>query len=112
MLYLDENQIKRVLINIIKNAIEATPAEGIISVSTIIENEWAKVDIADNGVGISDDEVDKLFDAFFTRKSTGSGLGLTISAQIINNHGGTIDVKKREPRGTIFSIKLPINNSL
>jgi signal transduction histidine kinase len=53
--------------------------------------------------------MDKLFDAFFSSKSTGSGLGLTVSAQIINNHGGTIEVQKREPKGTIFIIKLPVN---
>jgi len=49
-----------------------------------------------------------MFDAFYTSKSTGSGLGLTVSAQIINNHGGTIEVQKRRPKGIIFIIKLPV----
>jgi signal transduction histidine kinase len=72
------------------------------------EGQWAIIETADTGVGISDDDMDKLFDAFFSSKSTGSGLGLTVSAQIINNHGGAIEVQKREPKGTIFKIKLPL----
>jgi len=108
MLFLDENQIRRVLMNLIRNAIQAMPDGGTITISTVHEGQWAIIEAADTGVGISDDDMDKLFDAFFSSKSTGSGLGLTVSAQIINNHGGTIEVQKREPRGTIFKIKLPV----
>jgi signal transduction histidine kinase len=107
-LWLDENQIRRVLINLIKNAIEAMPDGGTVTVATIAEHPWVKVEIADTGVGILEEEMDKLFDAFFTSKSTGSGLGLTVSAQIINHHGGTIEVRKRKAKGTIFSINLPV----
>lgn len=108
LLWLDENQIRRVVINLIRNAIQAMPEGGTITVSTINEHQWVRVEIADTGVGISDEDMNKLFDAFFTSKSTGSGLGLTVSAQIINNHGGTIEVQKRKPKGTIFIIKLPV----
>jgi PAS domain S-box-containing protein len=108
MLWLDENQIRRVVINLIRNAIQAMPDGGTIIISTSREDQWVKVEIADTGVGISDEDISKLFDAFFTSKSTGSGLGLTVSAQIINNHGGTIEVQKREPQGTLFIIRLPI----
>lgn len=107
VLCLDENQIRRVIINIIKNAIQAIPDGGTITVTTEQEDQWVKVEIADTGIGISDEDIDKLFDAFFSSKSTGSGLGLTVSAQIINNHGGTIEVMRRVPKGTIFIIKLP-----
>ena len=107
-LSLDENQIRRVIINLMRNAMQAMPDGGTITVSTVHENEWVTVKIADTGIGISEDDIDKLFDAFFSSKSTGSGLGLTVSAQIINNHGGTIEVKKREPKGTVFIIKLPM----
>ena len=108
MLFLDENQIRRVLMNLIRNAIQAMPDGGTITISTVHEGQWAIIETADTGVGISDDDMDKLFDAFFSSKSTGSGLGLTVSAQIINNHGGTIEVQKRKPKGTIFIIKLPV----
>jgi signal transduction histidine kinase len=95
--------------NLIRNAIQAMPDGGTITISTVHEGQWVIIETADTGVGISDDDMDKLFDAFFSSKSTGSGLGLTVSAQIINNHGGTIEVQKREPKGTIFKIKLPVN---
>ncbi len=108
LLSLDENQIRRVIINLMRNAMQAMPDGGTITVSTVQENQWVTVEIADTGIGISDDDIDKLFDAFFSSKSTGSGLGLTVSAQIINNHGGTIEVKRREPKGTVFIIKLPL----
>jgi signal transduction histidine kinase len=108
LLSLDENQIRRVLINLMRNAMQAMPEGGTITVSTVHENEWVTVEIADTGIGISDDDIDKLFDAFFSSKSTGSGLGLTVSAQIINNHGGTIEVKRREPKGTVFIVKIPL----
>ena len=109
MLFIDENQVRRVLINLIRNAIQAMPDGGTITISTTNEeDQWVIIETADTGVGISDDDMDKLFDAFFSSKSTGSGLGLTVSAQIINNHGGTIEVQKREPEGTIFKLKLPI----
>ena len=109
MLFIDENQVRRVLINLIQNAIQAMPDGGTITFSTTNEeDQWVIIETADTGVGISDDDMDKLFDAFFSSKSTGSGLGLTVSAQIINNHGGTIEAQKREPKGTIFKIKLPV----
>ena len=111
MLWLDENQIRRVVINLIRNAIQAMPDGGTIIISTTREDQWARVETADTGVGISDEDISKLFDAFFTSKSTGSGLGLTVSAQIINNHGGTIEVQKREPQGTLFIIRLPLKKT-
>jgi two-component system NtrC family sensor kinase len=86
------------------------PEGGTITVATVIENQWLHVEVSDTGIGISDEDIDKLFDAFFSSKSTGSGLGLTVSAQIINNHGGTIEVKRREPHGASFIIRLPMQN--
>ena len=108
LLWLDENQIRQVMINLFRNAIQAMPDGGTVTVATIAEHLWVKVEIADTGVGITDEDMDRLFDAFFTSKSTGSGLGLTVSAQIINHHGGAIEVRKREPRGTTFTVKLPV----
>jgi hypothetical protein len=108
----DHNQIRRVIINIIRNAIQAMPDGGHITITTQQEDQWLKVEIADTGVGIAEGNIDKLFDAFFSSKSTGSGLGLTVSAQIINNHGGTIEVMRGVPTGTIFVIKLPLESPL
>ena len=107
LLSLDENQIRRVIINLMRNAMQAMPDGGTITVSTLRENQWVMVEIADTGIGISDDDIDKLFDAFFSSKSTGSGLGLTVSAQIINNHGGTIEVKKGNRKEQFLSSNSP-----
>jgi signal transduction histidine kinase len=107
----DPGQIERVLINIIENAIEAMPTGGQIEINTFSENGWANIEIADSGKGISDDDMDKLFAPFFSKKPSGCGLGLTVSSQIIKNHGGNIGVRKREPNGTVFFITLPIADS-
>jgi PAS domain S-box-containing protein len=112
ILWLDENQVRRVFMNLMRNAIQAMPEGGTVTVSTVVEHQWVKLETADTGMGIPDEDMDKLFDAFFTSKSTGSGLGLTVSAQIINNHGGTIEVLKRKPKGTCVIIKLPVNAPL
>jgi signal transduction histidine kinase len=61
---------------------------------------------------VAEGNIDKLFDAFFSSKSTGSGLGLTVSAQIINNHGGTIEVMRGVPKGTVFVVNLPLVSPL
>lgn len=111
-LLIDENQIRRVVINLVRNALEAMPEGGTLSIATLRDRQWVRIEIADTGVGISDEDRDRIFDAFFTSKTTGSGLGLTISAQIINAHDGTIEVSRRKPKGTIFTIRLPIKNPL
>jgi len=107
-LWLDEDQIIRVFINVIKNSIEAMPDGGIISAATLREAQWARIEIGDTGAGISDEDIAKVFTPFYTSKSTGSGLGLTLSAQIIKNHGGSIEVQNRQPRGITFIIKFPM----
>jgi signal transduction histidine kinase len=71
-------------------------------------DELVQVRIADTGMGIPKTNIEKLFNAFFTTKSTGSGLGLTVSLQIIRNHGGVISVESEEGRGSIFTVSLPI----
>jgi PAS domain S-box-containing protein len=109
MLQLDEDQIRRVFINFFINSIEAMPDGGVISVSTMVTDQWVKVETADTGIGIASADMTKLFVPFFSSKSTGSGLGLTLSAQVIKNHGGTIKVQQRKPKGTIFIIRLPIS---
>jgi signal transduction histidine kinase len=112
LICIDQNQIRRVIINIIRNAIQAMPDGGHITITTRREDPWLTVEIADTGVGVADGHIDKLFDAFFSSKSTGSGLGLTVSAQIINNHGGTIEVMRGAPKGTVFVVKLPLVSPL
>jgi len=105
----DKNQMLRVFNNLIKNAIQATP-EGRSTVIKIHITEEAgkiRIDIQDNGVGISREQQSKIFVPYFTTKSTGTGLGLAMVRQIVENHRGTIDFESEANVGTTFTILLP-----
>ncbi len=110
-----EDQIKQVLLNILHNAEESIP-EFSSSKKIIIKTEFddveIKIHIQDFGTGISQENIDSLFDPFFTTKSTakGTGLGLSVSHGIIEDHGGTIQVKSSPEKGATFSIILPIKS--
>ncbi|MEA2063023.1 MAG: ATP-binding protein [Gemmatimonadota bacterium] len=111
-LELDAEQIRQVLLNIFRNAIEAMPDGGCLNVTFTRDQDYFTFNIADTGVGIDKSIVENLFTAFFTTKSTGSGLGLAISSQIIQNHGGTIGISIPEEAGAVFHITLPIRQSV
>jgi signal transduction histidine kinase len=100
--------IRQALLNIFRNAIWAMPQGGILTISTRQTDKFVKIEVKDSGFGISGEHVDKIFDAFFTTKPEACGLGLTISAEIIKNHGGNIDVKSTEGKGASLCIELPI----
>jgi signal transduction histidine kinase len=104
----DPGQIRQVLLNVFRNAIHAMPEGGQLHVQTITHDGVVQVRIHDTGIGIPKGNIDKLFNAFFTTKSTGSGLGLTVSLQIARNHGGTISVESEEGTGSAFTITLPV----
>ncbi len=112
-LTLDRNQCQSVLINLIINALDATPPGGKIEILTqetdLKEDRGLEIIIADTGSGISPDHMDKLFDPFFTTKEVGkgTGLGLAVTAGIIERHGGTIKVRSKPGAGTTFVIWLP-----
>lgn len=105
---LDTDQIRRLYINLIKNAVEAMPEGGSLTITTALENNMVHVATADTGTGIPEEVMDKIFEPFFTSKATGSGLGLTLATQIVRSHGGTIEVGRKEPSGTIVTMHLPI----
>jgi two-component system nitrogen regulation sensor histidine kinase NtrY len=106
---LDADQIRRVIINLVDNAIEATQRKGQIVVETGIDrsNGVVRVVVADDGPGIPASERDKLFLPYYSTKRRGSGLGLAIVRRIIAEHGGSIDVADNAPHGTRFTIELP-----
>jgi two-component system nitrogen regulation sensor histidine kinase NtrY len=105
----DPEQIRRVVINLIDNAIEAMDQRGTIDVETQHEpaNSLVRVVVADDGPGIPPAERDKLFLPYYSTKRRGSGLGLAIVRRIVAEHGGSIDVTDNVPRGTRFAIELP-----
>ena len=105
----DPDQIKRVVVNLIDNAIEATSRSGTITIETQHDpsNNLARLVLADNGPGIPPADRDKLFMPYYSTKKRGSGLGLAIVRRIVAEHGGTIEVGENTPTGARFTIELP-----
>jgi two-component system nitrogen regulation sensor histidine kinase NtrY len=110
MVRLDPDQVRRVIINLLDNAIEAFNQRGQIVVETQHDaaNSLVRITVADNGPGIPAEERDKLFMPYYSTKRRGSGLGLAIVRRIVAEHGGSIEVGDNEPRGTRFTIELPV----
>jgi len=106
---LDPEQIRRVIINLIDNAIEAMERSGTIQVETQMDpsNAVIRTMVSDNGPGIPAAEREKLFLPYYSTKRRGSGLGLAIVRRIIAEHGGSIEVGDNAPCGTRFTIELP-----
>ena len=106
---LDAEQIKRVFVNIIDNAIESIKEKGTIEMISKYEkgSQFIRVEIADNGPGISDEDKQKLFLPYFSRKSSGTGLGLAICHDIVEEHNGGITAVDNKPKGTRFIIEIP-----
>lgn len=107
----DRKQLRQAFLNIIKNAFEAMPSGGKLAISTRVEGKEVVVHITDEGQGIDPWDMDKVFDPFYTTKDQGTGLGLTIARQIIQEHGGKVSCFSQPGRGTTFTINLPINSS-
>ena len=110
--YGDKNQLQQVFLNIILNAGEAISNNGTITIDTSIEDNMIVIAIKDNGCGIKKENLDMIFDPFYTTKPVGkgTGLGLSISHGIVEQHAGYIKCESEEGIGTTFSIFLPIKN--
>ncbi|KAA3615408.1 MAG: hypothetical protein DWQ05_13715 [Calditrichaeota bacterium] len=106
----DLDGIKQVMINLIQNAAQAMENKGIISVSLDVISKWGKryvrIQVGDSGPGIAEPE--RIFEPFFTTKTSGSGLGLAVTQQIILKHQGRIDVENKPEGGAVFTITLPV----
>ncbi len=107
---LDDNQIEQVLINLLLNSVHAIDENGTIYIRSRMETEKNRVvvEIEDNGCGIPLDKVKKIFEPFYTTKSSGTGLGLSVSYGIIKNHKGSIKIFSEPGTGTIISMAFPI----
>ncbi len=107
----DVSQMKQVFFNIVRNACAAMLGGGELRVSTIrlaTGNGQVCVEMEDTGRGIAEDDLERIFDPFFSTHREGMGLGLAISRKIVENHGGRIEVKSKPGKGTKFGIVLPI----
>jgi signal transduction histidine kinase len=107
---LDEKQIQQVLINLLLNSVQAIVEKGVISIRSDVDNrkKCVRVEIADTGCGIPEDQVSKVFEPFFSTKSNGTGLGLSVSYGIIQKHKGSIRAFSRAGEGAHFILELPL----
>ncbi|MBP1949226.1 ATP-binding protein [Virgibacillus litoralis] len=105
--YCDRSQIKQVLINIVKNAIEAMEEPGNIQLNVLTSEDNILLDVIDGGPGIPEEIIHKLREPFFTTKQSGTGLGLMITTQILERHDGKLEILQNENKGSTFRIILP-----
>jgi len=106
---LDRTQLIRVVTNLVKNAIQAVPEVDFprILVSVASDESFVKISVADNGIGISEEFTDKVFEPKFTTKSSGMGLGLGMVKNIVETYKGTIDYTTQANKGTVFTVRFP-----
>lgn len=106
----DYNRLKQVIINIIKNSIESLEGRvnGVINVDYKVINDKLLISIKDNGIGMDEETKSRIFDAFYTTKKCGTGLGVSLSKEIIEGHNGKIEYFSKENEGTLVKITLPL----
>lgn len=107
----DADLLERVLVNLIVNALEASPEEATVTVKTRQTAEAVEITVLDRGQGVEIEHREQIFNPFFTTKATGVGLGLAISARIVGEHGGAIRVDSEPGRGAAFTVSLPAAES-
>ena len=104
---IDPDLILQVLMNLLKNSINATQVGAKISLGCSEDEHHIRISVADTGCGMSEEEREKMFDPFFTTTRTGTGLGLAVSHQIVEQHHGTFEVVTKKGHGTTITMVLP-----
>jgi signal transduction histidine kinase len=106
----DKEMLLRVFNNIIANGVQAVPFDhqAMIQLTVIVQEEIIEIFITDNGTGISDEQLPRIFEPYFTTKSTGTGLGLAMVKQIVESHNGSIRVTATSTAGTTISLVFPL----
>jgi two-component system, sporulation sensor kinase D len=108
-IYCTKDQIKQVLLNLTKNALDSMATGGILILSVTKENHHCLIKVKDTGEGIPPEQLNKIFHPFFTSKDTGTGLGLVVCKRIVEMYGGTISIKSAINKGTEVSVSLPLS---
>jgi signal transduction histidine kinase len=104
----DRTLIMRALANIVENALHAMPGSGELSVTVSAEPDVVVLTVRDTGVGMDDDALARVFEPYFSTKTSGTGLGLPIARRNVELSGGTIEVESRKGQGTIVRVRLPV----
>ena len=109
----DHEQIRRVLINLIDNAIKAVEEKGegeiLVSTNLLRTHGILEISVADTGVGVRENLRNRIFEPYFSTREDGSGLGLAITQRIVEEHGGTITHMENHPSGSVFSVRIPVD---
>ena len=110
----DGDRVRQIIHNLLDNAFKFTPPGGRVEVRTRVERDWVIIEVADNGIGIDESDMGRVFEEFvqlkrsgIKRRQRGSGLGLAISRRIAEAHGGSIEVSSEVDSGSVFSVRLP-----
>ena len=110
LIEVDRNQMKQAFYNVIKNSFQAMKQNGILRIRTDFDDAFVTIRFADSGGGISQDNMSKIFEPYFTTKASGSGLGLLIVRRIVREHGGEIELMSDEGQGLTLTIRLPLGS--
>jgi signal transduction histidine kinase len=105
----DATQLQQVLVNLVKNAVQAMTTGGTLTLQTGETSDGVWASVADTGGGIPQEQINRIFEPFYTTKKKGSGLGLMIVQRIVRAHGGRIELESNVGRGTTFRIWLPLH---
>ena len=103
----DHGQVQQALFNVLKNALEAMDRGGQVTIRARADDEWVVLEVIDTGVGIPADQLTRVFDAYYTTKADGNGLGLLIVLRILRAHGGQVDVASTPGKGTTVTLRFP-----
>lgn len=105
---IDKGRLRQVLLNLVQNAIQASPRGARVLVSTAQEGAFGVIVVGDQGCGIGQEDKEKIFNPFFTTKRQGTGLGLAVAQKIVQAHGGAIELESEPGRGSRFTVRLPL----
>jgi two-component system sensor histidine kinase HydH len=106
----DALAIEQILINLLMNAIDASPEHGTVTIAARVEPQGIRVEVADTGRGIDPADREQIFNPYFTTKESGTGLGLAISREMASHHDGSLDFESTE-NGTTFALRLPLQRT-
>ncbi len=108
MLSLDAHRMHQALVNLLRNAIQASPDGGDVFMTVHLEPDTAVFEVADEGPGIPSDDLERIFEPFFTRRRDGTGLGLPLARQVAAGHGGWLTAANRSGGGAVFTLRIPL----
>ncbi len=113
LVYVDRSEMKQVFLNLITNALQTMPHGGVLRIRTFVEEgeeqAWVVVQVEDTGEGMTPEQQMRVFDPFFSLKQPGPSLGLSASYSIVQKHGGVLDVQSEKDKGSVFTVRLPID---